>query len=336
MTYAHIAAELLAEEELPGHGDRSSWYDAFLVRDRSCWLVAEDAAGTVAARVAADPSRILAERRRGPSAPAGETRGFVSPLKDGGLAVVGEGRVTVYDDAARARWSHAFEPWSDRGNASASCVDDASGRRLLVTTPGPDAGDGAYAGDLCVALDLADGRRVAHAVLPSATAGYAFQQSLTDPAQLLLNALQGDTFYGLEVSLRDDVLHVAEFGLENDPFAGVSLNGAVIKADVGGGWLSRWEEGRDDVVVEAEDVLPDDLCFAGHHAGFLDKDRVLSAVAAEPESTDTRHLVLDGHTLLPLAELTYPGTSCADPLALGDGTWLTVEGDVIRRWRSAG
>ena len=335
MNYAHIAAELLAEEELPGYGNRSSWYDAFLVRDRSCWLVSEDVSGTVAGRVSDDPSRILAERRRGPAAPAGEVRGFVSPLKDGGLAVVGDGLVTVYDEGAGARWTYAFEPWSDRGNASASCVDDASGRHLLVTTPGPDAGDGAYPGDLCVALDLADGRRVTHAVLPSATAAYTFQQSLTDPAQLLLNALQGDSFYGLEVALRGESLHVAEFGLENDPFAGLSLNGAVIKADVGGGWLSRWEEGQEGVVVEAEDVLPDGLCFAGYHAGFLDKDRVLAAFAEEPESMDTRHLILDGRTLRPLAELTYPGTVCADPLALGDGTWLTVEGDAVRRWRSA-
>ncbi|MEU6391936.1 hypothetical protein [Streptomyces sp. NPDC046939] len=324
------AAELLAEEEVPGYGARFARCDSFLIRDRACWLVAESEDGPWAGRVSADVSRILDERCR-----AGAGRGFVSPLKDGGLAVAGADRVVVYDAGARVRWEYVFGGWADRNNASASCVDTADGRRLLVTVPGPDTGDGAYAGDLCVALDLADGRRVAEAVLPSATAAYAFQQSLTDPAQILLSALQGDTFYGLQVTADGgDRPAVAEVGLENDPIAGLCRDGAVLKADVGGGWLSRSQEGREDVIVEAEDVLPEGFLFVGPRAGFLDKDRVLAAVAEDQAPGDSRHLLLDAHTLQPVAELDYAGTTCADPLALGDGTWLTAEGDVVRRWRA--
>jgi hypothetical protein len=336
MNYAHITAELLAEEELPGFGDRSTRLDAFLVRDRACWLVSEAGAETVVGRVAADASRVFDGQRRWPSPEPGHDHGFASPLPDGGLALVGDSLVTVYDARARVRWTYAFEPWHDRRNATASCVADATGRRLLVTTPGPDSGEGAYPGDLCVALDLADGRRVTHTVLPSATAGYLFQQSLTDPGQVFLDALMGDTFHSLAVTLRNETPHVENIGVENDPFGGLSLNGAVIKMDVGGEWLSRWEEGQEDVITEAEDVLPEGLRFVGHRPGFLDKDRVLVAVSEEDGSAVNRHLILDGQTLHPVAELDYPGTTSYDPLALGDGTWLTWEGDLVRRWRATG
>ncbi|MGW0209904.1 hypothetical protein ACWDZ8_30355 [Streptomyces sp. NPDC003233] len=91
-----------------------------------------------------------------------------------------------------------------------------------------------------------------------------------------------------------------------------------------------------NVLAAAEEVLPDDLRFVGYRPGFLDKDRVLAAVAEEEDSEDNRHLILDGHTLQPVAEVGYPGTTCSDPLALGDGTWLTTEEDVVRRWRAVG
>ncbi|MFE9823111.1 hypothetical protein ACFYSH_13260 [Streptomyces sp. NPDC005791] len=29
-----------------------------------------------------------------------------------------------------------------------------------------------------------------------------------------------------------------------------------------------------------------------------------------------------------------PGTTCLDPLALGDGTWLTIHDQSVRRWRT--
>ncbi|MCD7443450.1 hypothetical protein K4B79_35210 [Streptomyces lincolnensis] len=335
MNYAHVSAELLAEEELPGYGSRSGRYDSFLVRDRACWLVSATGDEPLVGRVAAETSRLFAEQRRWPAPRPGHGHGFASPLPDGGLATVDNGLVTVYDGASGVRWRHEFDPWSDSENAGASCVADASGRRLLVTTTGDLGADGSYAGDLCVALDLADGRPVTETVLPSATAGYVFQQSLTDPAQLFLDALMGDTFHSLAVTLRDDILRVENIGVENDPFGGLALNGAVIKTDVGGGWLSRWEEGQEDIVTEAEDVLPEGMLFVGHRPGFLDKNRVLAAASEEDDATANRHLVLDAHTLRPVAELDYPGTASQDPLALGDGTWLTASGDVVRRWRVA-
>ncbi|MFI1363051.1 hypothetical protein [Streptomyces griseochromogenes] len=336
MNYACHTAELLAEQELPGYRDCSTRHDSFLVRDRSCWLVSRSGDETVVCRVAADASRLFAEQRHWPCPRSGEEHGFASPLPDGGLALIVNGLVTVYDIAGRVRWTYRFQPWPDAHNATPACTPDASGRRLLVTTTGRPGRDGLYRGDLCVALDLADGRHVTDTVLPSATAGYIFQQSRTDPGQVFLDALMGDTFHSLEVTLRDDALHTANIGLENDPFAGLSLDGAVIKTDVGGEWISRWEAGAEDVVAEVGETLPEGLRFVGHRPGFLDRDRVLAAVAEEEDTEDNRHLILDGHTLRPIGELAYPGTTCFDPLALGDGTWLTTEGDLVRRWRPTG
>ncbi|MEU2875130.1 hypothetical protein [Streptomyces sp. NPDC007070] len=327
---------LLAEEEFPGLAARASDHlDTFLVRDRACWLVAEPGGGVVAGRVAASGSRIFAERRLLSSAGFGESAGFVSPLSDGGLAVAANGRVTVYDADARVRWTHEFEPWPNPGVGGPACVTDAGGRRLLVTTAGPDTADRPYPGDRCVVLELGDGRIVTHATLPSAGAAYILQQSFTDPAQIFLDALQGDTFYALVLTSVDDTLRVEPVG-EDETFAGVSLGGAFLKLDVGGEWMSRCAVGQDEILVEAEDVLPEGLRFVGHRPGFLDPDRVVVAVAEEEDSDGNRHLILDGRTLQPVTELDYPGVACSDPLALGDGTWLTTHGDLVRRWRAVG
>ncbi|MER6994460.1 hypothetical protein [Streptomyces sp. NPDC000410] len=335
MEYTHLAAECLAQETLPGFGERRGHHDAWQARDRANWLVAGTKGEITVGRVDEDPSRVFAWQRRWPSPQPGRSHGFASPLPDGGLAVSGSGIVTVYEADGRVRWTYEHEPWFDHRVASGACVADPSGRRLLVTMPGLLETEGPYPGDLCVALDLADDRRVAATLLPSASAGYSFQQSLTDPTQIFLNAAMGDTFHSLLVTLENDVLRVRPVGLEDEPFAGLSLNGAFLKLDVGGEWLSRYEAGQPDVSAHAEDVLPEDLCFVGYHPGFLDADRVLVAIAEDQDSEDNRHLILDGHTLQPVAELDYPGASSFDPLALGDGTWLTVDGDTVRRWRTA-
>ncbi|WP_372343301.1 hypothetical protein [Streptomyces sp. KL116D] len=324
---------LLAEEEFAGYGACSSWYDAFLTRDGANWLVAWTGDTVTAGRVAARDTRVLDEVRRVQRPGAG--RGYVSPLPDGGLAVTGDGLVTVYGADSRVRWTRESAAWTGGAGASPACAADPAGRRLLVTAPGPDQTARPYPGDLCLALDLADGRPRGQVQLPSAAAGYAFKQSLTHPAQLFLDAAQGDTFFALAIDAPADRLTATPVGLPTELTAGVGLDGAFLHLDVGGEWLGRYAPGRPDVLVEAEDVLPQDFRFVGPRTGFLDKNLVLAAVAEEEDSPENTHLLLDAHTLAPLTELDYPGTHAPDPLALGDGTWLTVEDDVVRRWHLA-
>lgn len=333
MDYTHVVAELLAEEEFTGFEYFA--HDAWQTRDRANWLVARTAGGIVAGRIGAASSAGLFDRLDRPvPGPAEGGRGFATPLPDGALAVAASGLVTVREPDGRVRWTLEHEPWHHRHIAAGACAADASGRRLLVTMAGPTDG-GSYEGDLCVVLDLADGRRLAHTVLPSASAGYGFQQSLTDPGELFLNAAQGDTFHSLRLTLDGERLTAEPVGYEDEPFAGLAMNGAVLKLDVGGEWLNRCAAGQPDLSVDAEDVLPEDFRFVGYRPGFLDGDRVLAAIGEDQDGTDNRHLLLDARTLRPTAEIDYPGTRCCDPLPLGDGTWLTADGATVRRWRTA-
>ncbi|MEV7481263.1 hypothetical protein [Streptomyces halstedii] len=333
MEYTPLTAELLAEDELPYAEAALGRNDGFLVRNGACWLVSESDGRILVGHVDADTSRVFARQLSWPS-PSPEGHGFASPLPDGGLAVAAPRLVTVYDADERVRWTHPLDSWDDTQLATSACTPDGTGHLLLVTAPG-HSGDNPYAGDLCLALDVRSGKPVSRTVLPSASAGYLFQQSLTDPGRLLLDAAEGDTFHSLAVRAENGALHVEPVGLEDEPFAGVNLGTSTLKLDVGGEWLGRYEPGCPDVSADAEDVLPEGLRFVGHRPGFLDADRVLAAVAEEQWSDNSRHLLLDARTLRPMGELLYPGTTCLDPLALGDGSWLTVHGNAVRRWRTS-
>ncbi|MBW5484303.1 hypothetical protein [Streptomyces bambusae] len=341
MELTHVGAVLLAEERLPGIGPGYFRSDAWQVRDGAVRMVGREGEDLLLARISADPVRIFDARERraapriGPRPDARRTS-FASPLPDGALAVLGSGYAAVVEADGRTRWTYEHEPWADEHTASGACTTDASGTRLLVTTPGPMPAGAPYAGDLLVVLALADGRLLGQTVLPSASAGYGFQQSLTDPAQIFLDAPQGDTCHALLVTLDGDVPRAEHVGYEDEPFAGLARDGAFLKLDVGGEWLGRYRPGDPDVSADAEDVLPEGLRFVGYRPGFLDTDRVLAAVAEHQDGQDNRHLLLDAHTLRPTAELAYEGTTCCDPLPLGDGTWLTTHpDDTLRRWRPA-
>ncbi|MFJ4781265.1 hypothetical protein [Streptomyces sp. NPDC088762] len=336
MEITHVNAVLLAEERLPGIGAGYFRPDAWQVRNGAVWMLGREDKDLVLARISEDPSRVFEGQEFRATPGAYPRASFASPIPDGALAVVGSGYVAVVEADGRTRWTYEHAPWADERIATGACTADASGRRLLVTTPGPTHPDGSYPGDLIVVLDLTDGSFLGQAVLPSASAGYGFQQSLTDPAQIFLDAPQGDTFHALLVTLNGDTPHAEHVGYEDEPFAGLARDGAFLKLDVGGDWLGRYQPGHPDVSADSEDVLPDGLRFVGYRPGFLDAGRVLAAIAEDQDGEDNRHLLLDAHTLRPTAEIAYPATTCCDPLALGDGTWLTAHSDdTLRRWRTA-
>lgn len=216
-----------------------------------------------------------------------------------------------------------------------ACAADPSGRYLFATTVGRLDAGAPYEGDLCVAIDLATGKLVAESVLPSFSGMYDFQHSLADDEDaVFLMAGQGqDEAYSLLVSLSDGEVVVRQAGVIDEPFTGNSLaSGVFLKQAIDGEDLTRYEGGLPVATTSAEAVLSADVRFVGR-PGFLDDSSILAAVAEEEWAEEARHFLLDAHTLEPMAEIDYPATTSLDPLALGDGTWLTVEGDEVSRWR---
>ncbi|MFF3948163.1 hypothetical protein ACFYYN_25530 [Streptomyces sp. NPDC001902] len=129
-------------------------------------------------------------------------------------------------------------------------------------------------------------------------------------------------------------------GAADEPFTGNSLDGVgFLKLTRGGEILTRYEATasglcRAGADVAAATALEDpELCFAGS-PGFLDRHRVLAAVAYDIWPEESRHLLLDATSLEPLAEIAYPFAVSPEPVSLGDGTWITVRDDDVLRWRA--
>ncbi|MGA5218261.1 hypothetical protein ACPCAE_19650 [Streptomyces cinereoruber] len=111
--------------------------------------------------------------------------------------------------------------------------------------------------------------------------------------------------------------------------------GALVVQDIGGGHLTRTRDGAEDVTVEADEILPEGRVFAGHTPGFVDAERILVVAAEEQCAEEGVHLLLDARTLGPLAVLDYPREPGVPAVPLGDGTWLTLDGEEVPRWTTA-
>ncbi|OKJ66279.1 hypothetical protein [Streptomyces sp. CB02261] len=57
--------------------------------------------------------------------------------------------------------------------------------------------------------------------------------------------------------------------------------------------------------------------------------------AEEQWEEEGTHLLLDTHTLRPLAEIDYPAAPGVAAVPLGDDTWLTRDEETARRWTTA-
>lgn len=71
-----------------------------------------------------------------------------------------------------------------------------------------------------------------------------------------------------------------------------------------------------------------------HSAEVLDGRHVVVPGRVHPAQgvAELRHWLLDAATLRPLGRLNYPVPVGEDVTALGDGTWLTRDGDRLHRW----
>ncbi|MEU3744087.1 MULTISPECIES: hypothetical protein [Streptomyces] len=333
MNRPRVPARLLARESVPGVTEALGSMDGWLLRDGAHWLVTRHEGVVTVGRVAADPSRVLADRSSwtDPATVGSDT--YCSPLPDGALALSGREAVTVYEADGTARWEHRHRDWQHSPEAAGACTPDPAGRVLLATMAGPPGADGLSRGDICRVLDLATGEVLAEHVLPSFSATYAFQQFPDARPEVLLTASMGqDGTDCLLLAHTATGLDARAAGTAEEPYVGLGGHGVVLGQDVGGGYLCRMQDGADDVVVEAGAILPEGRVFVGYTPGFVDDERILVATAEEPWAEESTHILLDAHTLRPLAEVGYPRTPGATAVPLGDGTWLTRDGETVERW----
>ncbi|MFD0119892.1 hypothetical protein [Streptomyces virginiae] len=336
MNYPQVPVRLLAHESLPGIADALGTMDGWLLRDGAHWLMTRREGVITGGRVAADPSRVLADRAvwTDPAPDGSDT--YCSPLPGGALAVSSREAVTVHEADGTVRWEHRHRDWQHSPEAAGACTPDPAGRVLLATMAGHLGPDGLSRGDICRALDLATGEVLAEHVLPSFSATYAFQQFPDARPEVLLTASMGqDGTHCLLVTCTAGGLDIRAAGTAQEPYVGLGADGVLISQDVGGGYLCRTQDGAGDVIIEARNVLPDEWVFVGYTPGFVDSDRILVVTGEEQWAEEGTHLLLDARTLEPVAELDYPQVPGVAAVPLGDGTWLTHEQETVQRWTTA-
>ncbi|MFJ8649356.1 hypothetical protein ACIRNI_24940 [Streptomyces sp. NPDC093546] len=334
MEHTPVSAELTASEEFSGLAGSDGRLDQWLVRDGAYWLVARSAADIRLVRVSSDQGTVLDTQHSWAIRALAESRSYCSPAPDGALAASTREAVTVYDADGQARWTFPHSPWPS--GSFGACCPDPTGRYLLAAVPAATLTDQGRRQDACIALDLKTGEVVAETVMPSSDGTYEFQQGPTGAAEVFLNAAQGqEEAYSLLVSLTPDTaLHLRTVGTFDEPFTGSCIApGDFLTISVGGDLLSRYAAGaQEPLAVETSDVLPDALVFMGR-PGYVDGDRILAAAGEDPWGEEARHFILDAETLTVRGEVHYPDAVDCLPVPLGDGTWLTLHGDTVRRWR---
>ncbi|MFD9243220.1 hypothetical protein ACFV0D_15055, partial [Streptomyces sp. NPDC059556] len=70
----------------------------------------------------------------------------------------------------------------------------------------------------------------------------------------------------------------------------------------------------------------------GWTPGFVDDRRILFAAAEEPWGEEAAPLLLDGRTLRRSPTSRTRGHRGLSAVPLGDGTWLTHDGETAQRW----
>lgn len=336
MNCPHAPVGLLAHESLPGITEALGNLDGWLMRDGAHWLVTRHEGTITIGKVDAHPSRVLADRATWTDPDPYTSGTYCSPLPERALAISSRQAVTVYEADGTVRWEHRHRDRQHSPGASGACPPDPAGRVLLATMAGPLGADGLSTGDICRALDLATGEVLAEHLLPSFSAAYAFQQFPDARPEVLLPASMGqDGTLCLLVTRTDSGLGVRATGTATEACVGVGPEGALVIQDIGGGYLTRTQDGAAEVITEAGDVLPDERVFVGYSPGFVDDKRILVVTAEEQWAEEGTHLLLDAHTLRPLAELDYPRTPGVTAVPLGDGTWLVREDETVQRWTTA-
>src|SRR5206468_1840517 len=141
------------------------------------------------------------------------------------------------------------------------------------------------------------------------------------------------------ISLEGATLRVVSLDTKDEPITDLDkAGGQLLTAERGGAWITLYRLGPDldlstSGQIHLEGIVGEDeeLRFVGRPV-FVDDSLVLAAVAEEEWAEESRHFVIDTHTLRPVAELEYSLPVKADTVPLGGSVWYTATEDELYRW----
>ncbi|MEV2272329.1 hypothetical protein [Nonomuraea africana] len=278
------------------------------------------------------------------------------PAEEAWEAAVGpDGDVGVFchDGAVRAVAPSGAVLWEHRGHERqspsvnrSSCRVSDDGRHVWVLLPGASCAavwrhDGEpypYAGDEWLVLAAHTGRVVARATLGCAAVG---TQHLPHPDGRHMGLGVGEGQDGLRVywgRLEEDGLRVWPHEDDYRILVDVHPNGLsyltwappdeIAWHSFPGGIVMRRLEAADAWRPAVGEAYWDDC-------GYVDAGTLIATATLYAETPeDARHLLIDAFSGEVRGDVRYPGPVPRSARPLGDGTWLTAEGDTLFRWKA--
>ncbi|MFH8678922.1 hypothetical protein [Streptomyces lydicus] len=335
-----ITPRLVGQETVEGITEAWGEFDGRQFRDGSLRLVTRSADRATVRTVQASAQAPLfsADSLSVPLAELDECH-YVTPTREG-VAASRPDSVTYHSRSGAVAWSFRHFPWGEESLGSGACAETPDGQHLLAVVPGTPDSTGEYPGDRCVLLASETGKMIDEALLPSFSASYGLEAPFRQVSTFLLSAGQGqDSAYSWKVDIVEGRLHLTELASGTERVTAAEHDRVLVQ-DVGGSRLQVRSAvpggtSRPESEVKPEELRAEQESYLTGDSGFVDASHVIVAVGEEWWSEETEHFLLDAAGLTVRHRIRYPFPDGPDPKALGDGTWITVNGDDVYRWRIA-
>ncbi|MEU7729289.1 hypothetical protein AB0B78_29240 [Streptomyces sp. NPDC040724] len=277
------------------------------------------------------------------------------PVPGGGFVVAGVASVRALDPDGGPRWEVPHDPWHGAGRAHSAPAVSPDGRMVSVVVPAvePDREKAAlvydlepdrnYTWDDLLLLDAATGEVLGRRQIRS-LASDAVQAWRPDGSALVVScwtAWQSWSTWWAEP--RADGLRMLG-GTWMYALAGFLPGGRILTQryaehlfpDDDRDELAAYDPGTGErtALLDLSELAVDPENDEFSSAEVLDGRHVLVPGRVYPAegAPQTRHWLLNADTLRPLGRLDYPAPVGEDVTALGDGTWLTHDGEWLHRW----
>jgi len=245
----------------------------------------------------------------------------------------GETAIRAVGRDGRTLWEHEHDCWGCGDLESGSVIVSADGARVWASAPSPHAETDPmlpYEGDDWLVFDAAGGDVVGITRLDCAAAG-SFHLLHPDGVHVGLSVGEGQdgspSYWG---RLDGDLIEYRLIGGEDRDrvLTAVSPSGRTYLTIAHEQYDLRVHSFGDDAVVGSYEVDDEGDEGLSYEAGFVTEDRVLAG-----EDEGDRHWLIEAPSGRLLGEVRYPGPVTGTARPLGDGTWLTADGDAVTRWR---